>query len=158
MQTTRIWRHFDIWLLAAVALLTIAGVTMIRSAIGGNEDLAQTVPRQAIYALIGLVILLLFTPLWAQEDKLYEEGYLLPSELVQDFMNRDGHTNTLNNISPDGIHFMIPVSEYFSSLKLMTQRTLRLGMLEICPDVSRSWRLSTYGNTGIKIYSLEQRQ
>ncbi|MCJ7824756.1 MAG: rod shape-determining protein RodA [Anaerolineales bacterium] len=59
MQTTRIWRHFDIWLLAAVALLTIAGVAMIQSAIGGNEDLAQTVPRQAIYALIGLIILLL---------------------------------------------------------------------------------------------------
>ncbi len=59
MNTTRIWRHFDIWLLAAVALLTIAGVAMIQSAIGGNEDLAQTVPRQAIYASIGLVVLIL---------------------------------------------------------------------------------------------------
>jgi len=59
MNTTRIWRHFDIWLLAAVALLTISGVAMIQSAIGGNEDLAQTVPRQAIYALIGLVVLIL---------------------------------------------------------------------------------------------------
>jgi len=61
MQTTRIWRHFDIWLLAAVALLTIAGVAMIQSAIAGNEDLATTVPRQAIYALIGLVVLIITT-------------------------------------------------------------------------------------------------
>ena len=113
---------------------------------------------QAKSILFGLAILLLFAPIWAQEEKLYEESYLMPSELVQDFMNRDGHTDTLNNISPDGIHFMIPVSDYFSSLKLMTQRTLRLGMLEICPDVNRSWRLSTYGNKGIKIYSLEQKK
>lgn len=53
----RLWRHFDIWLLAAVALLTIAGVAVIRSAIGGNENLAELVPRQAIYALIGLVLI-----------------------------------------------------------------------------------------------------
>ena len=43
MQTTRIWRHFDIWLLAAVAVLTIAGIAMIQSAIAGNEYLAETV-------------------------------------------------------------------------------------------------------------------
>jgi rod shape determining protein RodA len=59
MQNTRIWRHFDVWLLAAVAVLTIAGVAMIRSAIGGNENLAELVPRQAIYGLIGLVVLFL---------------------------------------------------------------------------------------------------
>lgn len=59
MAQTRIWRHFDVWLLAAVALLTIAGVVMINSAIGGNENLAELVPRQAIYGLIGLVVLLI---------------------------------------------------------------------------------------------------
>jgi rod shape determining protein RodA len=53
------WRHFDVWLLAAVAVLTIAGVAMIRSAIGGNQNLAELVPRQAIYGLIGLVVLFL---------------------------------------------------------------------------------------------------
>ena len=58
MQTSaRQWRHFDVWLLAAVAFLTIAGIAMIRSAIGGNENLAELVPRQAIYALIGLAIM-----------------------------------------------------------------------------------------------------
>jgi len=53
------WRHFDVWLLAAVAILTIAGVAMIRSAIGGNENLAELIPRQAIYGLIGMVVLFL---------------------------------------------------------------------------------------------------
>ena len=59
MQSSpRIWRNFDIWLLAAVALITIAGVAMISSAIAGNEVLAETVPRQTIYAIVGLVIVI----------------------------------------------------------------------------------------------------
>jgi len=57
--SSRLWRHFDVWLLAAVALMTIAGIAMIRSAIGGNENLAELVPRQATYALIGLVLVFL---------------------------------------------------------------------------------------------------
>ena len=56
-ESGRLWRHFDVWLLAAVALMTIAGIAMIRSAIGGNENLAELVPRQAIYALIGVVLI-----------------------------------------------------------------------------------------------------
>lgn len=51
---SRIWRHFDVWLLAVVAVLSIAGVALIQSAIGGNENLAELVPRQAIYAAISL--------------------------------------------------------------------------------------------------------
>lgn len=57
-RATRRWRHFDVGLLAAVVLLTIAGVAMIRSAIGGNENLAELPPRQAIYAAIGFLVVL----------------------------------------------------------------------------------------------------
>jgi len=55
------WRHFDFWLLGAVAFLTIFGVTMIRSAIAGNIELveANTVVKQMIFAGIGLVILII---------------------------------------------------------------------------------------------------
>lgn len=60
LRSLRIWRHFDILLLAAVSLMTIAGIAMIRSAIAGNESLAETVPRQAIYAALGFVVLLVF--------------------------------------------------------------------------------------------------
>jgi rod shape determining protein RodA len=66
---SRIWRHFDVWLLAAVALMTIAGVAMIQSAIGGNVNLQELVPRQAVYAAIGLVVVLIVAAidyrLWA---------------------------------------------------------------------------------------------
>ena len=53
------WRHFDFWLLGAVAFLTIFGVTMIRSAIAGNIELveANTVLKQVIFAGAGFVIL-----------------------------------------------------------------------------------------------------
>jgi rod shape determining protein RodA len=56
---TRIWRHFDIWLLASVVLLTISGVAMIQSAIAGNETLADTVSKQVIFAITGLIIVII---------------------------------------------------------------------------------------------------
>jgi rod shape determining protein RodA len=60
MNQARIWRHFDIWLLGAVALLTIAGIAMIQSAIADNPELIElnVVGRQALYAVAGLVVLL----------------------------------------------------------------------------------------------------
>ena len=61
MQTSaRIWRHFDVGLLAAVALLAIAGVALIQSAIADNPELLEldVVGRQAIFGLAGLVLLL----------------------------------------------------------------------------------------------------
>jgi rod shape determining protein RodA len=53
------WRHFDFWLLGAVAFLTIFGVTMIRSAIAGNIELveANTVTKQIIFAGIGFLVM-----------------------------------------------------------------------------------------------------
>jgi rod shape determining protein RodA len=60
MSQTRVWRHFDIWLLAAVVVLTIAGVAMIRSAIAGNEELADHDQRQAIFAMVGLIVVIIF--------------------------------------------------------------------------------------------------
>jgi rod shape determining protein RodA len=56
------WRHFDFWLLGAVAVLTIFGITMIRSAVAGNIELTietNLVNRQIIFALIGFVITIL---------------------------------------------------------------------------------------------------
>ena len=65
-QTEKIsWRYFDYWLLGAVALLVIIGITMIRSAVAGNIELVQLnlVRRQLIFALIGFVVILSFSKL-----------------------------------------------------------------------------------------------
>lgn len=55
------WRHFDFWLVGAVALLVIIGVTMIRSAVAGNIELAELdlVRRQLIFIGIGAVVMVI---------------------------------------------------------------------------------------------------
>lgn len=55
------WRYFDFWLMGAVSILVIIGITMIRSAVAGNIELTTTtdlVSRQIIFSLIGFVIML----------------------------------------------------------------------------------------------------
>lgn len=53
------WRYFDFWLLGAVSLLTIFGITMIRSSVAGNIELEQAniVQRQIIFALLGFAVI-----------------------------------------------------------------------------------------------------
>jgi rod shape determining protein RodA len=54
------WRHFDFWLLGAVVVLTLFGITMIRSAVAGNIELTgetNLVNRQFIFALAGIVLM-----------------------------------------------------------------------------------------------------
>lgn len=50
------WKHFDFWLVGAVTLLIIFGITMIRSAVAGNVELVELnlVQRQVIFALGGV--------------------------------------------------------------------------------------------------------
>ncbi len=57
---TAIWRHFDFWLLGAVAVLITFGLAMINSSIAGNQELIQLdiLGRQIIYAGIGFVVIL----------------------------------------------------------------------------------------------------
>ncbi|MGW8144682.1 MAG: FtsW/RodA/SpoVE family cell cycle protein [Anaerolineales bacterium] len=55
------WRHFDFWLLGAVAILSIFSVAMIRSAIAGNITLAGYDQRQAIFVIIGFGVILITT-------------------------------------------------------------------------------------------------
>ena len=71
IQLAITWRHFDFWLLGAVISLIIFGITMIRSAVAGNIELVDLnlVQRQIIFALIGLVLMVIVTAidyrLWA---------------------------------------------------------------------------------------------
>lgn len=72
------WRHFDFWLLGAVVIALVFGVTMIRSAIAGNESLAEVVPRQIIFGSIGFVVILLVAVI----DYRFWSGAILPMYLV----------------------------------------------------------------------------
>ncbi len=70
------WRHFDFLLLGAVAVLTIFGITMIRSAVAGNIELTtetNLVERQIIFAVLGFVMVVLIAGidyhLWASVSR-----------------------------------------------------------------------------------------
>jgi rod shape determining protein RodA len=76
-MTTSNWRHFDYWLLGAVLLLTIFGVTVIRSAVAGNIELlteTNLVERQLIFAGAGFVFVFIIAAidyhLWASISRM----------------------------------------------------------------------------------------
>jgi rod shape determining protein RodA len=53
------WRNFDFLLLGAVVMASAFGITMIRSAIAGNEGLLPLATRQIYFAAVGLVVIFL---------------------------------------------------------------------------------------------------
>ncbi|MFH2102625.1 MAG: FtsW/RodA/SpoVE family cell cycle protein [Chloroflexota bacterium] len=59
MFRTQFWRHFDFWLLGAVILAMVFGIAMIQSAIAGNEELADTVSRQMVFAALGFLVIMI---------------------------------------------------------------------------------------------------
>jgi rod shape determining protein RodA len=69
------WRHFDFWLLGAVVLLVIFGITMIRSAVAGNIELLELnlVQRQLIFTIGGFIVVLIMAAidyrLWASVSR-----------------------------------------------------------------------------------------
>lgn len=56
---TSVWRYFDLWLFAAVLLLTAYGILMIRSAVTGAPAFEGYPQQQIIWAVLGTVILLI---------------------------------------------------------------------------------------------------
>jgi dipeptidyl aminopeptidase/acylaminoacyl peptidase len=112
--------------------------------------------RLSCKALAFAIVLSLPSP--AASQSMERDGYVLPPESVQDLFRRDKNLATLDRLSPDGDHFAIPQFQELTDLKLMSQRTLRLAMLEIVPHVNREWRQATYGNYGLNLYSLADRR
>jgi dipeptidyl aminopeptidase/acylaminoacyl peptidase len=111
------------------------------------------------YPLAALTLAALLWPAMAvARQSMAQDRYILPPESVQDLFRRDKNLPKLDRLSPDGDHFVIPLFQELTDLKLMSQRTLRLAMLEFVPDVHREWRLATYGNYGLNLYSLKERR
>jgi dipeptidyl aminopeptidase/acylaminoacyl peptidase len=87
-----------------------------------------------------------------------EDTYTLPPESVQELFSRDKNYATLDAMSPDGKHFLVPLSTELSTLEKMSEETYRLAELELRPKTNREWRLDTFGMYGLRIYSFESRQ
>ena len=60
MKSTSVWRHFDLWLTAAVLLLTAYGILAINSAVTGAPAFETYPERQVLFALIGIAVMMLF--------------------------------------------------------------------------------------------------
>jgi len=58
LARTSVWRYFDIWLVAAVFMLTAFGILMIRSAVTGAPAFEPLPGRQIQWAVIGFVIMI----------------------------------------------------------------------------------------------------
>ena len=58
VNRSSVWRYFDIWLVAAVLLLTSYGILMIRSAVTGAPLQAGLPADQVQWAIIGVVLML----------------------------------------------------------------------------------------------------
>jgi rod shape determining protein RodA len=72
------WRNFDFLLLGAVVMASAFGITMIRSAIAGNEGLLPLATRQIYFAAIGLVVIFLL----ASIDYRYWLAIYLPVYII----------------------------------------------------------------------------
>ena len=124
-----------------------------------KSPLCQRSRRVSSVVVWGMVLSAVLTvEAEAQPVDRSRDTYVLPPESVQQLFDRDKNLARLDRMSPDGSHFVIPLSNELSSLESMAQRTLRLGMLELVPHVNREWRLATYGVYGLDIYSLNERR
>ena len=85
------------------------------------------------------------------------DGYVRPDADVQEIFGTDKNYATLDNLSPDGDHFVVPLVTELSDLENMGRTTYRLATLEIRPQTDRLWHLDTFGIYGLKIYSLRDR-
>jgi rod shape determining protein RodA len=78
MFHSNFWRHFDFWLLGAVIIALVFGVTMIRSAVAGNVSLADLVVRQIIFGGIGFVVIIVAAAI----DYRFWSGAIVPMYIV----------------------------------------------------------------------------
>jgi rod shape determining protein RodA len=62
-QRASVWRYFDLWLAAAVLLLTAYGIMMIQSAVTGAPAFEDYPERQLAYAIAGVVAMVLLSAL-----------------------------------------------------------------------------------------------
>jgi rod shape determining protein RodA len=53
-----VWRYFDVWLVAAVFILTAYGILMIRSAVTGAPAFEPLPGRQIQWAIIGFIVMI----------------------------------------------------------------------------------------------------
>jgi dipeptidyl aminopeptidase/acylaminoacyl peptidase len=119
--------------------------------------------RLPVVALVlGLLLAAGPVPGTAQEQEVATnpdaERYALPSQEVRRILETDKNYATLEYMSPDRNHFLVPHVNELSTLELMSRETYRLAELELRPRTNRHWHLDTWGIDGFRFYSLSERR
>lgn len=86
-----------------------------------------------------------------------DDSYIQPTAAVQRILRTDRNLASLEYLSPDGDHFLVPHVNELSTLELMSRTTYRLAELELRPSTDRDWHLDTWGIDGIRFYSVSRR-
>ncbi|MFQ5790714.1 MAG: prolyl oligopeptidase family serine peptidase [Acidobacteriota bacterium] len=120
-----------------------------------ERPFARLLKRQGSWSLLA-ALWLVWAPVRVAGGE-QDHGYLRPPAAVEKLFDRDKNYATLDYASPDGDHFLVPLTTELSTLEKMSEETHRLAMLEIRPRVNREWRLDTYGIDGLRLYSLKER-
>lgn len=107
-------------------------------------------------AVLAAASILIGSFLAAQPPPETSDSYTLPPESVVELFDRDKNFARLDDPSPDGKYFLVPLRKELSTLEKMAEETYRLAMLELRPRVNREWRLDTYGFYGLRIYDLDK--
>ena len=118
---------------------------------------------QALALAVALGVSLPDTPLRAQEPQAPSvnpdaAGYVLPPGSIQQLFQTDKNYATLDYMSPNEDHFLVPHVTELSTLDLMSRTTYRLAELELRPATDRLWHLDTWGVDGFRFYSLSERR
>lgn len=127
-----------------------------------------SIVRAALRALVLSLVVVLAVPApraVAQRPEAAEvtenpdhDQYILPPPSVRELFATDKNYTTLEYMSPDGGHFLVPLVTELSTLELMSRPTYRLAELEIRPATDRLWHLDTWGIYGFRFYSLADRE
>ena len=86
------------------------------------------------------------------------DRYLEPPAPIGEMLRTDKSYATLEYMSPDGDHFLVPRVTELSTLELMSRETYRLAGLEVRPRTDRQWHLDTWGIHDFRFYSLSERR
>jgi dipeptidyl aminopeptidase/acylaminoacyl peptidase len=96
------------------------------------------------------------TSVYAQKVLLSEERYIKPSAEIADLVTAPQHKNvTLNNLSPDGRHFLIMNGAGIPSLEVYAKPFVNLGEMEFDHAANRSRQFTLRRNVGFGLFNYE---
>ncbi|HXH60111.1 MAG TPA: prolyl oligopeptidase family serine peptidase [Fimbriimonadaceae bacterium] len=93
------------------------------------------------------------------EDTITKSGYLRPGGVIEKLVTAPRNLNvSLDNLSPDGEHFLIRVRPTLQSIDDMSKKWYNLGGWQIDPGATRSRALTTSANSGLEIFDWKTKQ